>query len=218
MNDKICFTSVAITSKNYGDGYIKQQSRLMASIMDVYGDEAMSFHWTDRYPPGSRDWLASSYGFKPWAVQYALDQGYTKICYMDTAMILEKKLDLDYLVGEYGVIAAKDDSKLSDVTWDRALEYFGLVRGWLEGKTLVGGSFYYFDMANEKCRTIFKAWKRAEEAGMFGSQEGESAGIQNGHRADETCMSIVMHMNGSKPCSYEQIGYQGETMRKEHFR
>lgn len=218
MNDRICFTTVAVTSKNYGVSYLRQQDRLVKSIKRVYGDGAEIYQWRDCYPPGSRDWLTSSYGFKPWAVQFAIDEGHDKICYMDTAMILEQKLNLDHLVEKYGVLAAKDDSQLSGVTWDRALDYFGLTRGWLEGKTLVGGSFYYFSMDNLRCKTIFEAWKKAEEAGMFGSQEGESAGIQNGHRADETCMAILLYLYGSGSCSYEQVGYQGKTMRKEHFR
>jgi hypothetical protein len=219
----LAFTTVAVTSKNYGDGYLRQQDTLIDSIRRIYWkpEQAEIFVWRDEYPPGSRDWLTSSYGFKPWAVQYALNQGYKKIVYMDTAMILKKKLPIsqyDHLSETYGVLAAKDDSSLTNVTWDMACEYFGVSRDWLVGKNLVGGSFYYFNFDNEKCRTIFEAWKKAEIAGMFGSQDGESAGIQNGHRCDESCMAILLYLHGIGPCSYEQVGYQGETMIKRHFR
>lgn len=218
MNDKIAFVTVAITSKNYGVEYLRQQDRLIKSIKRVYGDEVAIFQWRDSYPPGSRDWLTSSYGFKPWAVQFAKDEGYHKICYMDTAMILEQKLDCDDLIDKYGILAVIDESKMSGVTWDKACEYFGITRDWLDGKTLVGGSFYYFNFQNERCLKMFNQWKVAEQNGIFGSQDGESAGIQNGHRCDETCMSIVLHLNGSKPCGYDEVGYQGEIIRKEHFR
>jgi len=216
----LAFTTVGITSKNYGDGYLRQQDTLIDSIRRIYWNagQAEIFAWRDEYPPGSRDWLTSSYGFKPWAVQHALNQGYKKIVYMDTAMILKKKLDLDHLVPEHGVIAVKDDSNLMNVTSDKAIKYFGVNREWLNGKNLAGGSFYYFNFAYAKCQHIFGQWIEAEEKNIFGSQDLESAGQQQGHRHDEATLAIILYLNGSKPCTYEQVGYQGETMVKKHFR
>lgn len=220
MNDKIAFTTVAVTSKNYGNAYLDQQDTLIDSIRRIYWsqEQAEIFAWRDTYPPGSRDWLTSSYGFKCHAIQHALNQGYKKIVYMDTAMILKKKLDLDHLVPEHGMIAVKDDSNLMNVTSDLACRYFGITREWLSGKNLVGGSFYYLNADNPKAMAIFNQWIEAEKNDIFGSQELESAGKQNGHRADETCMSIILHLNGFKPCRYDEVGYQGKTMIKRHFR
>lgn len=218
MNDRICFTTVAVTSKNYGVEYLRQQDRLVKSIKRVYGDGAEIYQWRDCYPPGSRDWLTSSYCFKPHAVQFAIDEGYTKVCYLDTAMILEQKFNYDGLIESYGVIAAKDDSNLANVTSDLACRYFRIKRSWLEGKNLVGGSIYYFNFANERCKNIFNQWKTAEMNDIFGSQDLESAGKQQGHRHDEACLAICLYLNDSKPCAHDLIGYNHGVMRKEHFR
>lgn len=220
MNNKIAFCTVAVWSKNYDNAYLDQQDTLVDSIRRIYWnrEQAEIFQWRDCYPPGSRDWLSSSYGFKCHAIKFALDQGYQRVVYMDTAMILKKKLDLDHLVPEHGMIAIKDDSNLMNVTSDLACQYFGVTREWLNGKNLVGGSFYYLNADNPKAMTIFNQWIEAEKNDVFGSQDLESAGKQQGHRHDESSLAICLYLNNSKPCTYEQIGYQGETMVKRHFR
>lgn len=219
MESKIAFCTCGVWSKNYGEAYLEQQDRLVESIRKVYSpEEAHVLAWRDTYPKGARDWLTSSYGFKVWAIQHALNQGYKKVVYMDTAMILLDKLDIDHLVPEYGFIAVKDDSNLMNVTSDLACAYFGVTREWLNGKNLVGGSFYYLNVENPKAMAIFKQWIQAEKHDIFGSQELESAGKQQGHRHDESSLAICLYLNDSKPVSYESVGYQGKTMKKSHFR
>lgn len=215
--ERLAFATVAVNSKNYGDAYLVQQERLIKSIQ-LHHPEAEIFRWSNSYPPGARDWLTSSYGFKPHAVQAAREAGYTRIVYMDSAMILQAPLDCQPLTEKYGVLAVKDDSNLAQVTSNNACKLYGVTREWLEGKNLVGGSFYYFDFESKLCEGIFGLWKWGEQNNAFGSQDEESAGLLQGHRHDEACMAICLYQYGSRPVTYEEVGYQGRIMKKEHFR
>lgn len=166
------FVSVAFGDKRY----IEQQQRLNHSIRQIYPD-APIYYWTDRMPPGSKSMNESLYGFKPWAVQAALDDGYYKIMFFDPAIVLTDNLDYyDSIVKDYGVLAAQDDNKLHRFCMDRAIEFFGWTRKDILDFHLVGGSFYYFDFSVPKCSQIFNSWKTAEERGYFGSQREQASG------------------------------------------
>jgi hypothetical protein len=213
MTDFI-FLSVA-----FGERYIEQGTRLHKSLQAIH-PEAKHLAWTDAYPPGSRLHKESLYGFKPHAVQYALEQGYKKIIWLDTAIILQQPVDYYWsLVGKYGVLAAKDDNALSKCIGQKALDYFGNPP--LEGMHLVGGSIYVFDFNLPLCHRIFNRWLIAEEDGIFGSQAEQSSGKINSHRHDESCMAMSLYKSGSQPVPCDLMMYnQGENsiVRKEHFK
>jgi hypothetical protein len=210
----ICFLSVA-----FGERYIEQQTKLHQSLQAIHPD-AKHFAWTDTYPPGSQLHKDSLYGFKPHAVQYALDQGYKRIIWVDTAIVLQHPVDYYWsLTEKYGVLAAKDDNALSKCIGQKALDYFGNPN--LEGVHLVGGSLYVFDFNIPLCHRIFNRWLFAEEAGIFGSQQELSSGKINGHRHDESCMAMSLYKSGSQPVSCDVLMYnQGENsiVIKKHFK
>jgi hypothetical protein len=210
----ICFLSVA-----FGPRYIEQQTRLHQSLQAIHPD-AKHFAWTDTYPPGARTHKDSLYGFKPHAVQYALDQGYKKIIWLDTAIILQQPIDYYWsLTGKFGVLAAKDDNALSKCIGQKALDYFGWPN--IEGMHLVGGSLYVFDFNTPQCHRIFNRWLFAEEDGMFGSQQEQASGQINKHRHDESCMAISLYKSGSQPVSCDVLMYnqdENSIVRKYHFK
>lgn len=209
-----CFLSVA-----FGPRYIEQQTRLHQSLQTVHPC-INHIAWTDAYPPGSRLHKDSLYGFKPHAVQYALDQGYKRIVWLDTAIVLQQPIDYYWsLTGKFGVLAAKDDNALSKHIGQKALDYFGNPS--LEGMHLVGGSLYVFDFNLPLCYRIFNRWLFAEEDGMFGSQQEQSSGQANGHRHDESCMAMSLYKSGSEPLPVDVMMYnqdENSIVRKYHFK
>jgi hypothetical protein len=185
--------------------------------------EATIFSWTNEMPPGSRSMNDSLYGFKPHAVEYALDQGYKKIMFFDPAILLMKPINFYmYEAHKYGVCCARDDNKLSQFCDDRSLESFELTREDIKDWHLVGGSFYYFDFNLELCQQVFSTWIYAEKIGLFGSQREQASGKLQGHRSDEAIMALALYSAGTVPMS-EDVRYncenkEVEIIGKKHFK
>lgn len=216
-------SEIAFVSVAFGDTrYINQQIRLKASILGLYSD-ANLFFWTNKFPPGSRSFSDSLYGFKPHAVNYAMQMGYSKIFFFDPAMVLVKPID-HYLtmVKDYGVIAVQDDNKLSGFCGDRALKYYGLKRQDIATWHLVGGSFYYFDFDLPMCQNVFHEWYETEKLGLYGSQKEQASDQLQGHRNDEAMMALALYTCGSRPvnedhrynCANDEIAI----LKKYHFK
>src|SRR3990172_10468450 len=121
MDKSIAFCSVVQSVNENGIKYIEHQERLLESIQEIYKGYAPTFFYKNSLPKGARPFLQSLYGFKVHAIQAARDSGFTKVAWMDAAMVLLKPLEnLPHLV------AIKDDSKLQSS--NKALDYFGVTR------------------------------------------------------------------------------------------
>lgn len=201
----------AICTLAFGDAYIKQMNRLKESIRVIY-PEVEIFSWVNSLPEGAKPHKQSPYGFKVHAVNEARAQGYDKIIWADTALVLRQPVDYWFnLLPFYGIIAAKDDNKLDGKIGDAALRYYGNPN--IDGWHLVGGSLFVFDFSTEYCNTIFSHWEKAEKAGMF---RGEAK-----HRNDESCMSMALYLNGSEPTPYDVCRYNDvpdPIVQKFHFK
>jgi hypothetical protein len=205
MTDFI-FISVA-----FGPLYTEQQRRLHASIVNHYSS-AHHIQFTEDLPIGARPHKESPYGFKVHAIKYARSLGHEKIIWIDTACILQDKVDYWFtLVDKYGVVAAKDDNLLAKCIGMKALNYYGDPN--IKGYHLVGGSLYVFDFNNPLCEKIFDAWKRAEAAGAFKDERN--------HRHDEACMAMSLYLNGCEPTPYDVARYNNgpnSIVIKDHFK
>jgi hypothetical protein len=217
--DNVVFVSVAFESHSFGDQYLQQQERLKKSILAIYPDANLLFY-KDEYPPGSKNFSASLYGFKPHAVQAAISFKFQHVIWCDTAMVLMDKIDP---ILTKPMLAVRDDNKLHNLISDRCLKYFGKTRKWVEesGLHLVGGSLYHFDFSYPIVADLFNLWKSSEEKGIFGSQYEEAHGYLQGHRADETCMAMCMDHFRMHPYSHQEAGYnceQNPIFIKKHFK
>lgn len=210
----VCFTSVA-----FGQQYLDQQTRLKQTIIDIYPDANIHFfHGT--LPPKSRSFFDSLYGFKPHAIESARQMGYTKVIFLDPAMLLCSDIDS---LKNYGIVAVKDDNLLFDLISERYLIDQWLNRDKMKEDHwhLVGGSLYYFDFTKDFVRKIFSEWCDDEARGMFGSQTEQSTGQISGHRNDETCMAVRMYNNGVEPIDGATIRYCNQfrpMFIKRHFK
>lgn len=210
MNDFI------IISCAFGKRYLEQLDRLEASVKTIYPHFPM-MSWRNEQVPG-RPHRDSLYGFKVHAAEEALDQGYTKIIFLDPACILQYKVDYWFSLN-LPVLAVKDDNKLDKMISHKALNYYGNpdIAGW----HLVGGSLYVFDFYNPLCDRIFQSWRLAEKHGIFGSQAELSSEQINGHRMDESCMAMAMYSHGVEPVGHDTARYnqnEHSIIIKKHFK
>lgn len=212
----VCFVSCVFGDQRYLD----QQDRLVESIDKVYPqvDQVVGLSWKNTLPEGAKLHSESLYGFKVYAIKYALKQGYTKIIWLDSACILQKPIDLWLkLAKKYGVVAIKDDNKLHRFIASRVTNDLTIDIDW----HLVGGSLYVFDFETKLCQQIFNDWEITEKLGLFGNQHEQSIGLWNKHRHDESLMAVSIYGNGSEPVTAAQAKYnQGpdSIVTKQHFK
>lgn len=193
-------SEIAVCTLAFGPKYIWRMGRLIESLENTNPDVRV-FSWTDRMPDGARPFNESMYGFKPHAIQIARDTGFKKIMWIDCTAVVQDKLDYyDQFTAEHGgVLAVQDDNKLTGFCSDRALGYVGKQREYLHDKHLVGGSLYYFDFNYPKCEALFNDWFESEKKGLFGSMAEQCGERLQGHRSDETMMSLFLYKHGIKP-------------------
>lgn len=218
MSD-VCFVSVAF-QLNGDDRYIHQQRRLRESVLNIYPDASILF-FEDRMPRGSRSFYESLYGFKPHAIQEALDAGFKKVMWFDPAMIL--MTGIEPIVLKYPMVAVKDDSKLFRMVSKNACNFFQVSPALIEALDwhLVGGSMYYFNFNDMRVRSIFDLWMRAERQGCFGSQQEAASEQINGHRYDETCLALAMYGHRLYPIPPPDVRYcieKDPIFTKKHFK
>jgi hypothetical protein len=196
----LIFVSVA-----FGPLYIEQQDRLKESILNIYPDANLLF-FRDKLPEKSKPFLDSLYGFKVHAIKEAIEKGFTKIIWLDPAMILCREFDTNTWPP---IVAVKDENKLSAYISDKMLGYFRCTRDILNANSvhLVGGSLYYFDFSEVAAGIIFDEWFHLEKDGYFGSQHQEASEQLQGHRADESSMAMALYSHQILPVSPASVGY-----------
>jgi hypothetical protein len=214
-------SDIAVCAVSFGEKYNWRMGRLKETLENT-NPNVRFFSWVDRMPDGARPFKESMYGFKPHAIQIAKDQGFKKIAWIDcTAVVLDDLHYYDQFTAEHkGVLAVQDDNKLTGICSDKALKYLGKKKEYLNDKHLVGGSFYYFDFNVPGCETIFNRWMEAEKKDLFGSVMEEISERLQGHRADETMMSLFLYENGSKPFTgaTRYNWEKGGIIQKMHFK
>lgn len=135
----------------------------------------------------------SLYGFKPHAIQTALDAGYKKIIWFDPSVLptVSPQIIFDEL-DNHPMLVIKGDNEITNMTNINVINWFGLNGVDLFGVKHIGGTMYAFNFNNPKTRETFDLWKSAEENGIFGDQNDFHAG----HWADESCMVLAMYKIG----------------------
>lgn len=213
--NEVCFCSVA-----FGHDYIKTLDRLSESITETHPESKQLF-FRDCYPKNSKVHEDSLYGFKVHAVNEARALGYSKIVWVDsTIVVLKKLLHVFEHCNKYGILAVPDDNLLSNFCSNKALQYYGITREQAKelGIHFVGGSYYLFDFNVPLCVDVFNSWAEAEKNGIFGALREPL----QGHRHDETCLALSMLKCGSVPISRDIIGYNtgndDQIVVKRHFK
>jgi len=210
-------TDLCFTTFSFGHLHVHQQNQMRESILRVYPDANMMFwatedpsstHPPDTVPPGYTSFHESTYGFKVHCIRNCIDAGYKKVIFLDAAMQLHSPIDeILELAHKHGVLATIGGATLENVTSDKCLNYIGKPREEITGWKMVGGSIYVFDFTNPVAMKVFEYWEDLENKGYFGSEEEHCRGKLQGHRQDETCMSLALYEYGVPIVGYDEIGY-----------
>ena len=212
---------LAVCSLAFGERYSWRLGRLKETLQTT-NPEVPLFLWNESLPPGAREFCDSMYGFKPHCVQTARDAGYNRVIFIDsTCVVLDDLHYYDQFSEEYqGVLAVRDDNKITGFCSDRALKYIHKTREWTQDIHLVGGSFYYFDFEKPICQQIFDWWMNTEKLGLFGSMAEQCSERLQGHRSDETMMSLALKLHGGKPyiTDTRYNWEKGGVILKQHFK
>ncbi len=215
---------LVFTTFSFGPLHVHQQNQMRDSIKKIYPDANMMFwatenrdsvHPTASVPPGYTNHHTSTYGFKVHCVRNCIDAGYKRVIFMDAAVSLQGELDdILEIAAEHGILATTGGADLEYVTSDVCLQYVGLTREKVTGWKMAGGSIYVFDFNHPVTMKAFEYWEDLEHNGMFGSEEDHSRGRLQGHRQDETCMSLAMYeyaipFTGIDKLRYKNMGEEG---------
>ncbi len=217
-------TNLVFTTFSFGPLHVHQQNQMRDSIKKIYPEANMMFwatesrdssHPSASVPPGYTNHHTSTYGFKVHCVNNCLKAGYKRIVFMDAAVSLQGEIDeILNIAKERGVLACTGGADLESVTSDVCLEFVGKTREEVTGWKMAGGSIYVFDFNHPVTQKVFDYWYNLEANGMFGSEEDHSRGRLQGHRQDETCMSLAMYeygvpFTGIDELQYKNIGAEG---------
>lgn len=128
----------------------------------------------------------SLYGFKPHAIQKAIDLGYKKVIWFDPSVYpLESVQTIYDQLDEHPMLVIKGDRHIKDMTSKKAFDYFNCK----PDINHIGGTIYAFNFKKYAAEIVFRFWKQAEQDGIFGNQDDFMAG----HWADESCMALALH-------------------------
>jgi hypothetical protein len=131
------------------------------------------------------------YAFKIHAIERVLEQGYTKILWLDSSCFAIKNVDpLFEYIEKYGHIAQDSGHYLGTWCNDETLYYYGLTREQAIKIKMIGNAgFLGLDFNHPSSQTFFNAWREAMKAGMF-------KGSWDNHRHDMSCSSASWHGMG----------------------
>src|SRR3990172_3882386 len=147
----------------------------------------------------------SLYGFKPHAIQLAIDKGYKKIIWFDPSVLPTTSVQILFdALDEHQMVVVKGDAPLSKMTNQKAKDWFGVTDEQIAGINHIGGTVYCFNFNNKKVVEVFNLWKKAEEAGIFQNQD---AFMKGDHWCDESCMALSMFKCGVNQYSESNFRY-----------
>lgn len=206
MEDKACIVSVAFRAM-----YVKHSKR-QEEFIRHQNPSLDLIYFRDKLPMKSHieendvigNFQKSLYGFKPHAIQRAIDAGYTKVVWLDPSVLPTCNMNLliDSL-DEHPLIVRTGEHPIAKMANKKALDWFGYSEEQLNGVKHIGGTVYAFNFNDKKVRAAFFLWKEAEEAGIFGDQDA----FMKGHWADEACMTLAMYRMGIEQYFEKEFSY-----------
>lgn len=186
---------------NNRGNYLKMQDRLKFSL-DAVGFEGSRYFYNDESEihPDCPTHEDVPYGFKPWAMQNAINDGCDIVIWMDAAVYATKSLAdfIQHIEREGYAIFQNLGFTIGDFTTDACLEYFG----WDREK-----SFHYpmsmaclqgINVHNVKAMEWFKRYFQAAKdkvpyQGPWDNVDGGASSDSRcmGARHDQSCASII---------------------------
>ncbi len=184
---KTCIINCAFRER-----YLPFQKRLLDSLVK-YAPKVATKVWTDELPPGSpKHEDPTHYAFKLFAFQYAKQNGFERILWLDAGT--EVMASIDPILEEISkrkVLLVTDEDALSLHIGDHCLEYFKMTRKQAGLYKLTGGGIIGIDLTDDKGLYFYNEWWWAFLAGLY-----KNGG--NDHRWDESifgCLVPKLHLD-----------------------
>lgn len=193
--NKQCVVTLATRKNNY----IHSLARLVESLRYNWPGHLMAFIGEDTC--GAPLHEENPYAFKIYAIEKALEAGYTQILWVDSSCFAIQPIQpvFDH-IAEHGYIMQDAGHMVGTWANDRTLKYFDLTRDEAMDIRCYGNAgFLGLDFETKDAREFFHAWKQSMLAGMFkgnwtNKDNSESSDERcSGHRHDMSCGSIIAH-------------------------
>ena len=193
-----------IVNVGFGGWHPKGSFRLRRSLIE-HGFEGEIKTWTDCLPPNSPPHEHTPYGMKVAAIEWAINEGFTRIMWLDSSVwaIRYPKVHMDAIARDGYYILGNGDWRCDQWTNDNCLLHFGLTREEAGEIPMISAGILGLSMDNPIAHEFFHTWKAAMLAGAFRGSwtqaPGEGSGDRyRGHRHDQSCASIIAHRLGMK--------------------
>jgi hypothetical protein len=189
-----CIVNVA-TGGRYGP----LQDRLRKALLDL-GEDAHLMFWRDELPPGSPRPEETPYAFKVHAIRHAMEEGFTRVIWMDSSVIPVRPLYSlwERLLRRGWWISANPPWNCGEWTCDSALGPLVLSRENAFSIPQVMGTAFGLDFRdtlayNFFLRLIHYAADGRAFRGPWNNLDGVASGDPRvkGHRHDQTVMSVL---------------------------
>ena len=201
--------------------YIVGAERLKQSLLDNnYKGDFLFF--TEESQVGSPTHFENPYAFKTYAIQYALNLGYTKILWLDASVYAINDIDIVWKTIEEQGFLMKFSGWYSG-TWanDFSLNYFNITREEAFNMPMYGDAgLLGLNFESEIANLFFDKWHKSSQDGVFKGawNNNEKTESQDerclGHRHDMTAGSIIANllgMNNNFFASNEILQYASPT-------
>ena len=193
-----CIVSFANSRGNY----VKALARLSESLRDNFDGDFIAF--IGERSIGAPLHLDNPYAFKIYAIQKAIDAGYTEVLWLDSSCFAIKNVQPIFdEIKKDGFIFQESTYLLGNWTNDRTLDAFGVTRDEAMDIMMVGNAgFLGMDFTTDVANVFFEKWKVCMEKGYFkGSWDNNDKTESDderctGHRHDMSCSSAIIHQMG----------------------
>lgn len=159
------------------------------------------------------------YGFKPDIMRKAALQGYRKIMWVDSTILMLKPLDELFNIATIRGVAAFHNlgHDLNDYISDYAASQLGILDEMNSGKRIkqIMACCIIFDLDNEIGNEIFTSWFDASyHVGMFENGESWRQGFKS-HRHDQAILSGLLYQREVDLLPYGYLVYEPHDLTKE---
>lgn len=188
-----------VSMANERGNYIPALNRLSASLEGNFDGDFFGFIGEESI--GAPLHTDVPYGFKLYAIQKAIELGYTSILWLDSSCYAIKDLSPVFeSIEKDGMVFQEAGHMLGTWSTDEQLRYFGITRDEAMNIPMIGNAgFLGFDFNNPIAVRFFELWNEAMEAGMF---RGSWTNYAHECSSDKRCKGSRHDMQASSSLVY----------------
>lgn len=171
------------SANNYG--YVQGLNRLKKSLETYFDGDVLI--WTNESDLNCPLHSENPYSFKIYAIEKAIEMGYTKILWLDSSVWAVKNIKPVFdIIKEKGIFLEDSGHYVGNWSNDECLQYFKITRENALKMPMTSGGFVGFNFEKPFIKLVFNTWKQSMIAGCF-------KGSWSDHRHDQSCLGIVVN-------------------------